>query len=234
VGGLSLYACSPNASEQSVPYGRRAAGAVTILAAEVTKPCARGLVPRACWTASLSGRPFTGEQRHLRRCRAIRRRQRCGSRCLRDRTTPRTRPPGSSRSTDPKSAENARRSRTTSRVPRSPRHKMCGHRHPGQQITTKPLPAVVAKSPQPRNDNARERATTLGWRFAPSTHLGPCVIPDGARTAGKRSGVTAVFVSASYWSVDLRYGDIAELAQLHRLRDSCSGPGVGHPNVPRP
>jgi hypothetical protein len=56
----------------------------------------------------------------------------------------------------------------------------------------------------------------------------------GARTSGKRSGVTAVLVSASYWSVDLRYDDIAELAQLHRLRDSCSGPGVGYPNVPRP
>ena len=34
VGGLSLYACSPNASEQSVPYGRRAAAGVTILAPE--------------------------------------------------------------------------------------------------------------------------------------------------------------------------------------------------------
>ena len=48
IGGLNPYACSPNASEQSVPYGRRAACAVTILAAEVTKPCARWLVPRAC------------------------------------------------------------------------------------------------------------------------------------------------------------------------------------------
>ena len=34
VGGLNPYACSPNASEQSVPYGRRAAGGVTILAPE--------------------------------------------------------------------------------------------------------------------------------------------------------------------------------------------------------
>jgi hypothetical protein len=75
---------------------------------------------------------------------------------------------------------------------------------------------------------------TLGWRFAPSTHLGPCFIPDGARTSRKRSGVTAVLVSASYWSVDLRYGDIAELAPLYCLRDSCSGPGVGYPNVSGP
>jgi len=64
---------------------------------------------------------------------------------------------------------------------------------------------------------------TLGWRFAHSTHLGPCVIREGARTSRKRSGVTAILVSASYWSVDLRYGDIAELAQLHRLRTVALG-----------
>ena len=67
VGGLSLYACSPNASEQSVPYGLRMASAGTILAAEGDQAlralaCTAGILSpaRPVLTAPLSGRPRHG------------------------------------------------------------------------------------------------------------------------------------------------------------------------------
>jgi hypothetical protein len=72
VGGLNLYACSPNASEQSVPYGLRAASAVTLLAAEGDQAlralaCTAGMLNPTRplrFDRFLSGRPFTGEQQH--------------------------------------------------------------------------------------------------------------------------------------------------------------------------
>jgi hypothetical protein len=91
------------------------------------------------------------------------------------------------------------------------RHKICGQRHPGQQITTKPLRAVMAKSPQPRSETPGSDDSRLA--IAPSTHVWTICHPSGC-------------------------DDVEQALRGHsrpcvrRLRASRSGPGVGHPDVP--